>query len=246
MFDVTNEIAELQADVRSLEHRSDLQSLMAKINPSTTAMRVLSPSGVRPLIELHSLSPDYQSTAKGLPYYFEPHEWKGTSLFAQLQLDVRTLKSDVVSFYFTQLRDLGKKGDASQLVVPAELELLQLMTGKVRPTKAEVLSVDAAYIAPKLRGQGYGLLMYLKAVDLAYKRGMWMTNDFVTSTSTKAAGLWKAIGKYTVESVDMPFRRNGLDATGKARTLYAAHQLNGAGKAIVSKVPVMHSLPVET
>ena len=135
--------------------------------------------------------------------------------FAQLWAERRTLWHPD---HGGSTNDYGRNGDKTVT------SLLSQQLSIVK--KIEVYSVGSVFVGKAYRGQGYGLALYLLALQYASEHGTWLTNDFQFSTSSKAAGLWKAISRYADVS---------LTSKIEGRNFYAAFGLSALGvKALKS------------
>ena len=124
---------------------------------------------------------------------------------------------------------------------------------------AEVFAVYSVVIAGEYRNKGYGIVLYLKALELASKRGLWLVNDTKVKTSRAAKRTWKALFRYANKTIMGPpapsklfdydkqewavgYRkweqgRWGPFEDGKVvsthRPMFGAYGLNGSGKKII-------------
>ena len=69
---------------------------------------------------------------------------------------------------------------------------------------AEVLAVASVFVSGDFQGEGYGLAMYLKALELASVKGYWLANDTKRSTSDSAAATWRALFRYADKTLEGP------------------------------------------
>ncbi len=155
-------------------------------------------------IELYTVDPSYAGVRK-VPSYLTESEWRESTMFAELAFSPTTMNEATNS------------------------PLLRKLTGSDRTRKAAVCTLDAVFVAPQFRGQGYGLMLYAKAIELATARDMWLTNDFVASTSTAAAKVWRSLTKYVNVHVSGRYANRN-------RIVYAAKGLNAQGKSLIANV----------
>jgi hypothetical protein len=69
---------------------------------------------------------------------------------------------------------------------------------------AEVFVVASVFVSKDFQREGYGLAMYLKALELASVKGYWLVNDTKLSTSAGAAATWKALFRYADKTLEGP------------------------------------------
>jgi GNAT superfamily N-acetyltransferase len=122
---------------------------------------------------------------------------------------------------------------------------------------ATVLSVNTVFVAEAYKRKGYGLAMYLKALEYVSSRGYWLTNDTRRSTTGEAASTWQALFRYAQKKIHGPppperlfdyekqewgtgYYEFASDYSQKLvtahRPVFAAYALNGAGRAMLEKL----------
>jgi hypothetical protein len=69
---------------------------------------------------------------------------------------------------------------------------------------ATVFAVSSVFVNQDFKSKGYGLAMYLKALELVSSRGYWLVNDTKRSTSGSAATTWKALFRYAQKTLEGP------------------------------------------
>lgn len=69
---------------------------------------------------------------------------------------------------------------------------------------AEVFAVNSVFVSPDFQGEGYGLAMYLKALELVSVKGYWLVNDTKHSTTRGATATWKALFRYAAKTIEGP------------------------------------------
>ena len=69
---------------------------------------------------------------------------------------------------------------------------------------AEVFAIASVFVSGDFRRSGYGLAMYMKALELASVKGYWLVNDTKLSTSAGAAATWRALFRYADKTLEGP------------------------------------------
>jgi len=67
-----------------------------------------------------------------------------------------------------------------------------------------VFAVNSVVVSGKFQGKGYGLALYLKALELVSSKGYWLVNDTKASTTGSAAATWKALFRYANKTLEGP------------------------------------------
>lgn len=188
-----------------------------------------------PTVNLFSLSRPVELTEDDYGLTAEPHKIKPRQ-FGKLELEVRYLVDSQLPEGGVDVV-LGTKTRASR-----------------RSGISKFYAVGAVFVNSKFRGEGYGLAMYLKALDFVSSKGLWMCNDTKRSTSESASGTWRALFRYANKTLEGPpppqrlfdyakqdwamgysSRENNKDVVvPDHRPMYAAYGLNGRGQQILS------------
>jgi hypothetical protein len=69
---------------------------------------------------------------------------------------------------------------------------------------AEMFAVVSVFVSGDFQGEGYGLAMYLKALELVSVKGYWLVNDTKHSTSAGASATWRALFRYADKTLEGP------------------------------------------
>jgi GNAT superfamily N-acetyltransferase len=69
---------------------------------------------------------------------------------------------------------------------------------------AHIYEVMAVFVGRQFQGQGYGLAMYLKALELAASHKCWLVNDTRQATSPSAYATWRRLIGYAAKSLVGP------------------------------------------
>lgn len=138
-----------------------------------------------------------------------------------------------------RMEDLTPENQFGSLVIRVEdtLQINQIseearekIAPKSRKTFVAVDSVEVSWLDPRFRGERFGLLLYLKAIQRADVAGRWFTNDLKNKTSSKAAKVWEALSRYTNDYVTGTYGQ---------KPLYAAKGLNATGELILKKFDML-------
>lgn len=120
---------------------------------------------------------------------------------------------------------------------------------------SKVFAVYSVVIGGEYRNKGFGIALYLKALELASKRGLWLVNDTDSKTSGDAKRTWKALFRYASKTIMGPpapellfdydkqeyevgYRKYNLGDGGDTvvpthRPMFGAYGLNSSGKKII-------------
>jgi len=106
---------------------------------------------------------------------------------------------------------------------------------------AEVFAVSSVFVNHDFQGEGYGLALYLKALELVSVRGYWLVNDMKSSTTASATRTWKALFRYAAKTVEGPPPPEKLfDYTKQAWVVgYRADALGSSPKVVLTHRPMM-------
>jgi len=106
---------------------------------------------------------------------------------------------------------------------------------------AYVYAVTAVFVSKNFQGEGYGLAMYLKALELASIKGYWLMNDVKRSTSPSATATWKAVFRYAAKTVEGPPPPERLFDYAKQKEMlgYRANALGRYPTVVPTHRPVM-------
>ena len=101
-----------------------------------------------------------------------------------------------------------------------------------------VYSIAGVVVGEAFRGQGYGLLLFLKALELASEKNYWLTNDFKYSDTPAAMATWRALLPYTEKSYTGKHSVRQYDQGDKSgfRDFVAAYGLNAKGQKLMNSM----------
>jgi GNAT superfamily N-acetyltransferase len=133
--------------------------------------------------------------------------------------------------------------------VPGLVAALRAVKTKSTPKRDDwttLNSLRGVVVAEPFRGRGYGIALFLKALENSTERGLWLASDFKDKDTADAQRTWRALAKYAEHYFEgeHPINPHGYSAlVGKwdeptlARggfPFFAAFGLNAKGKKMLS------------
>jgi hypothetical protein len=101
-----------------------------------------------------------------------------------------------------------------------------------------VVSTAAIIVSRKLRGQGYGLLLFLRSVALAERQRHWLVSDYKYRDSAAALRVWTRLAGLTQYS--FAGRVKTFDPTRQPQKslqpFRAVYGLNSRGRAVLTQL----------
>jgi hypothetical protein len=95
-----------------------------------------------------------------------------------------------------------------------------------------VQSIAGAVVGKDFQQKGYGLLLFLAALQWASSKGYWLTSDFQFSDTAAAQATWQTLQSYAQQTFTGKYRVTVLPPV-TDQPLYAAYGLNAAGAALL-------------
>lgn len=178
---------------------------------------------VRHTFNLHAKGGGLSDVEKG--YSYDPDSIKPDQ-FARLEIERESTGADYVPGLADALRAVKTKS-----------------TPKKNDDWTTLNSLRGVVVAPAFQGKGYGLALFLKALEFSTESGFWLANDFEGTDTADAQRTWRALEKYAEHFFEgeMGINRESYGAVygGKwdaatlahgAAPFFAAYGLNAKGK----------------